>query len=65
MSREEIEIPEIPHGHGLSFKRGVADGLLESNQYEDEIHDTHSASYKKGQDVGKRMKQIVAQHVNS
>jgi len=27
MHKIELEIPEIPHGHGLSFKKGVADGL--------------------------------------
>jgi hypothetical protein len=30
----QIEIPEIPHGHGLSFKKGIADGLLDCSANE-------------------------------
>jgi hypothetical protein len=32
MATISVDIEEIPHGHGLSFKRGVSDGLLDSNE---------------------------------
>lgn len=33
-------IPEIPHGHGLSFKKGVSDGLLANATDRNGYHDT-------------------------
>jgi len=55
-----LEIPDIPHGHGLSFKRGVADGLLDSNAHKDVPHATNAASYGRGVDVGKALKAEIA-----
>lgn len=46
MAKVSFEIPEIPHGHGLSFKKGIADGLLDRRDHEDTHHETHSLSYK-------------------
>jgi hypothetical protein len=63
MSKEEIVIPEIPHGHGLSFKKGIADGLLDKNQYESEFHKTHSANYRMGKELGVELKALVAKYV--
>ena len=51
-----MEFPDIPHGHGLSFKKGVADGLLESRVHEDSVHQTHSASYERGVAAGKSLR---------
>lgn len=34
MTKIEIAIPDIPHGHGLSFKKGIADGLLGCRDHE-------------------------------
>lgn len=56
----QIEIPEIPEGHGLSFKRGVADGLLDCREHEQEPHKTHSASYQRGFAVGVELKRKIA-----
>ena len=57
-----ISLPqeEIPHGHGLSFKRGVSDGILGLNQYSSEIHPTHSQSYSRGKDIGIEIRKEVA-----
>jgi hypothetical protein len=63
MSKIEIVIPQIPHGHGLSYKKGVADGLLDAEQFQKDFHKTHSASYQKGREVGITLKNIIAQHV--
>lgn len=52
MSSFNINFPKIPNGHGLSFKKGVADGILQSSANEQTPHETHSASYKRGIIVG-------------
>mgnify|MGYP001243205497 CR=1 FL=1 len=65
MNTIKIEIPEIPHGHGLSFKKGVADGLLGSNDNESTCHDTHEASYRRGCEVGKALKEEIAKQVKA
>ena len=52
MNNIHFDIPDIPHGHGLSFRKGVADGLLDCLDHEDTLHKTHAASYRRGIDVG-------------
>jgi hypothetical protein len=65
MYKIEIKIPKIPHGHGLSFKRGVADGLLNNRDHEATIHETNVASYLRGVDVGSKLMQEIAKLVNA
>jgi hypothetical protein len=65
MTTIQLEIPAIPHGHGLSFKKGLADGLLENHLHESEPHSTHCASYKRGIDVGIALKERIAMLVNA
>ena len=65
MTTIQIEIPEIPHGHGLSFKKGLADGLLDCRDHEATPHDTHSASYKRGLEVGAELKREIAKLVKA
>jgi hypothetical protein len=59
----EIELPDIPHGHGLSFKKGLADSLLDSKVNESTCHETHKKSYSEGRAIGETIKQEVAKHV--
>ena len=59
----QIEIPEIPHGHGLSFKKGIADGLLDCRVNEKKHHDTHCKSYDRGLVIGANLKSELAKHV--
>lgn len=65
MHKIELEIPEIPHGHGLSFKNGVADGLLDNRDHEAIPHETHAASYQRGLEVGAELKIIIAKLVKA
>ncbi len=65
MTTVTIEIPEIPHGHGLSFKKGVADGLLDNRDHEATPHKTHAASYQRGFDFGAELKQKIASLVKA
>jgi len=60
-----IEIFEIPHGHGLSFKKGVADALLETKDHESSCHETHLASYRCGYEVGETLKTMIAKQVKA
>ena len=60
-----IEISEIPHGHGLSFKKGVADALLETKDNESSCPKTHLASYHRGYEAGKTLRNIIAQKVSA
>jgi hypothetical protein len=63
MQSIKLTIQDIPHGHGLSFKRGVADGLLESQAHETEPHETHRESYRRGVEMGQSLKAEIAQFV--
>lgn len=65
MTTIEIEIPEIPHGHGLSFKKGIADALLDCRDHEQTPHETHAASYQRGLDVGAELKGAIARLVKA
>jgi hypothetical protein len=65
MKTVRIEIPDIPHGHGLSFKKGVADGLLNCRDHEATPHDTHSASYERGIEIGAELKLEIAKLVKA
>jgi len=65
MHKIELEIPEIPHGHGLSFKKGISDGLLDNRDHEATPHETHAASYQRGIEVGADLKTIIAKLVKA
>ena len=65
MTTVTIDIPEIPHGHGLSFKKGVADGLLDNRDHEATPHETHAASYQRGIEVGTELKQKITKLVKA
>ncbi len=56
----ELDLSDIPHGHGLSFKKGIADGLLDEKTNEGNHHETHKASYNRGKIVGEEMRNLVA-----
>jgi hypothetical protein len=60
MTTIQVEIPEISSGHGLSFKSGVADGLLDCTAHEQMPHKTHFASYQRGLAVGNQLKEKIA-----
>ncbi len=65
MSVAKIVIPEIPHGHGLSFKKGIADGLLETKEHEQTCHETYAANYQRGYVIGAELRQEIAKHVKA
>lgn len=65
MTTIQIKIPEIPHGHGISFKKGLADGLLDCRDHEATPHETHSASYQRGLEVGAELKREIAKLVKA
>ncbi len=54
---------DIPHGHGLSYKKGIADGILDESLHEDSVHETHLASYKRGFEEGVALRTSVANRV--
>ena len=58
---------DIPHGHGLSFKKGVADALLsECRGYRSHKHklpNGHSASYRRGYGEGVKLKKVISKRV--
>jgi hypothetical protein len=54
---------DIPHGHGLSYKKGVADGLLDQRGYENDVHETHIASYHRGRDEGEKLRRVIGDRV--
>jgi hypothetical protein len=54
---------DIPHGHGLSHKLGISDGLLGRTDYEVDVHETHRASYRRGLQEGEALQQEIASRV--
>ena len=65
MALIELEIPEypeIPHGHGLSFKKGIAAGLLKAVE-DTEVPNGHEKSYRRGKVVGEKVLAEVGQRV--
>ena len=63
MKTIEIAVPDIPHGHGLSFKKGLADGLLETQAHENTFHEPHAGSYRRGLEIGVALKEEIAKQV--
>ena len=56
-----INLPEkLPEGHGLSFKRGIADALLQEERFASDLPNGHSASYRKGQQAGEQLRELIA-----
>ena len=55
-----IKIEIIPHGHGLSFKKGCSDGLLNNNFFEENLPNGHYLSYQKGVDFGKKLQKNIS-----
>ena len=54
---------DIPHGHGLSYKRGISDGIRGERRYEGEVHETHLASYQRGVEEGEVIRKSVGDRV--
>lgn len=53
----------IPHGHGLSHKKGISDGLLERNSFADDLPNGHEESYRRGRAEGVELRQAIAHRV--
>ncbi|EGV16083.1 hypothetical protein [Thiocapsa marina] len=60
MAKICIEIDEIPHGHAMSFKKGLSDGILDMYGKQQDIHATNKASYRKGVAAGTQLKEQIA-----
>ena len=58
-------INDIPHGHGLSFKRGISDGLLDEQNHVGNIPNGHNRSYEKGKEFSKVLKDEILKKVKS
>lgn len=57
-------IPDIPHGHGLSFKKGICKGLIESEDFiEKDLPNGHEKTFKLGIEFGRALKKAVGEHV--
>lgn len=58
-----MSVRDIPHGHGLSHKKGIADGLVEANTYANNLPNGHEQSYQRGRAEGEALRASVAQRV--
>jgi hypothetical protein len=52
-----------PHGHGLSFKKGLTDGLFERIDYADSLPNGHDKSYKRCVTEGADLRRTTALRV--
>ncbi len=52
----------FPHGHGLSHKRGISDGLLNKKEFQNDLPHGHDKSYREGIKIGEQLR--VAVHLN-
>ena len=56
----KYESSGIPHGHGLSFKKGLVDGLRERESPDsNKLPEGHDHSYDRGLSVGKDLRQQI------
>lgn len=56
-----VNLPEkLPEGHGLSFKKGIADALLKEERLASDLPNGHGASYQKGRQFGDQLKERIA-----
>lgn len=55
--------PDIPHGHGLSHKKGISDGLLDANTFAHGLPNGHEQSYQRGRIEGEAQRRAIAQRV--
>ena len=60
MNTIEIKIPDRPHGHGLSFKRGLADGFLDCRDHDSLPATTHAANYPRSIYTGTEFRRHIA-----
>ena len=58
----KLEIDGIPHGHGLSFKKGISDALIGVDTKKS-CHETHYHSYDRGFQFGTELKAAIASKV--
>lgn len=58
----QANIPELPHGHGGSFKKGIVDGLM-GNPEPSKVPNGHDCSYRKGLEYGQSLQAAVAEAV--
>ena len=54
---------DIPHGHGLSHKKGISDGLLNTNTFAQDLPNGHQLSYQRGRTEGEALREAIAQRV--
>ena len=59
------EMDDLPHGHGLSFKKGICSILMKDscNVDKKDLPNGHTKSFEEGQKLGLELKQIIAQKV--
>lgn len=60
-----INIPEISEGRGLSYKKGVADGLLDEERFRNNLPDGHDKAYRDGLLCGQQLKEEIAKKVKT
>lgn len=54
---------DIPHGHGLSHKKGLSDGLLDETRFADGLPNGHDASYRRGFEEGSTLRDTIARRI--
>jgi hypothetical protein len=59
------EMDDLPHGHGLSFKKGVCSILMKDLCHVDkkDLPNGHAKSFEKGRKYGLELEQRIAQKV--
>jgi len=63
MNKIEELLKDIPHGHGLSFKKGISDLLLESENHQNKLPNGHNKSYQRGKQFGKHLKIMILKNI--
>lgn len=62
MTTIQLKIEEIPHGHGASFKKGIA-SILANSDLSENLPNGHEHSYERGQQIGNQLKAEIAKLV--
>jgi hypothetical protein len=62
MTTVQLKIEEIPHGHGASFKKGIA-SILVNSDFSENLPNGYKHSYERGQQIGNQFKNAIAELV--
>ena len=57
----EINVEQIPSGHGKSFKKGICKELIDNGDFS--VPNGHERSYRRGKEVGNILQELISKNI--